>query len=612
MVAKFIKATELDPQNIYQNLKSFYQSNTAWADYNFDGGTLGMLMSLLAQNAYYHGLYSNMQANEQFIDSAQLRDSVVSHAKPLGYVPRSARSAKMYISLSVTPENSPPSIHMARGTRFRATYANRDYYFVTTQDVVLNNDGTGTYVATGVELAEGFVLTHRYVYNGGEPVFVIPNQNVDTSSIIVYVQETPQTSDRVLYTRFEDLSKVDGETTIYYLEEDISGLYQIRFGDGVLGKALQPNNFITIEYRVCSADAPNGISVVTLVDTIGGYTNPVITIESIASGGQLPQSTESIRFHAPWFFQRQNRLVIKQDFHDHVLNMFSDIEAIATWGGEENDPPLYGRTCLALKPFNGFRLTNARKQEIVNALQELNVMAIRPVIFDPTFLYIQPTISVTYDPTKTILSAAAIHQKVVDVALAYEQSELIKFQGVFYLSNFITAVGAADNSILGVEITLLIQKRFLPFLNSVGTYSIAFNQPLHTHEGVNHPIVSSTGFYLSGYTQQMFFDDDGHGNIRIYYNSGGTKIYINEKAGTIDYNTGKIIINRFNPIALNGDEIKVAVRPRINTVTAVRNQMLLFSDGVVTVYEQGFTTPRFAGSFTSVGGAMTQYETGIA
>lgn len=614
MVAKYVEATAIDPASMLSNLKSFLQSYPEWNDYNFDGGTLSMVLTLLAQNTYYGALYDNMVYNEAHIDSAQLRDSIVSRAKLLGFVPRSAKSAKIYADIYVYPDNNPTTVVMERGTRFRSTYKSRDYYFVATEDTVLFRVGTSSaFKASNVELAEGFILTHRFIYRtNDDPSFTIPNRNVDTDSIKVYVQDTSSSTTREPYTLAEDLSTITGTSQVYYLEENYDGKFRVFFGDGILGKELVDGNMVVIEYRVCAGSEPNGIGTLTLIDTIGGFTDYRIDILGRALGGQELQDQEEIRFHAPRFYEMQNRIVIENDYKEHILAMHSDIEAVTAWGGEKNDPPLYGKVCISMKPFNGFQLTTQRKVDIVNSLKRLNIMSIDPVVIDPVFIYIVPDISMTYDPELTTLTAGQIHAKLATVIQNFEMDNLKRFERNFYHGQFIKTLTSADPAVVDVATQVNIHKRFSPTRNASFTYNVNFHQALdHPYEGYGS-ITGTTGFFMPDSSEVMYMDDDGRGTLRIFFKrADGTKTYYSNNAGTIDYAKGELRLINFAPSAYRGDEMKVAVRPKVKSVMSIRNEILVLSDVTLAMIQKSTPSNVFQALVTTDGISLTQTVTGI-
>jgi len=608
----YIRATEIDSSSIYNNLKTFLRSFEGFEDYNFDAGTLGMLLSILGQNTYYGALYDNFVMNEAFIDSSQLRDSTVSQAKLVGYVPRSAKSAKMYVNLTVTPDDNPDYVTMARGTRFSVKFNNDEYFFVSTKDVVFSRQNNGSWLATNVELAEGFILTHRFVYSSVDRAsFTIPNQNVDTDSILVSVQESASSTEKTDYKVLSDLSRIDGDSTVFYVEEDLDQKFRVYFGDGVLGKALSDGNLVIIEYRVCRGSVANYISSVTLVDTIDGYTDVLLSVVARATGGQDIETQESVRFHAPRYYSVQNRVVVEDDYTEILTEQFSDIDSIATWGGQKNDPPLFGKTCIAVKPVTAMRFTNQRKLDMIAALKRLNVMSIDPVIFDPTFTYLQPSISVEYDPSLTVLTTAGIFSKVQTIVQAYETDHLSKFLRSFAHSKFLKAIDDSDSSIITTTVSLNIQKRITPLLNTVATYTVDFNQALyHPYDGYL-PILKTTGLYISSSADMHYLDDDGRGNIRLYKRIGGVATYVQDKVGTINYTTGKIVINRIALSAIYGTELKFSVVPQSQNVVSQQQNILLFSDTNLTIYNYGYSIPIQKGEIVTNGTTLSQFDSGL-
>lgn len=605
-----LRVTELSYDRLRDNLKTYLSSQTELQDYNFEGSVMAMLLDLLAYNTYYNAFYANMVGNEMFIDSAVLRASIVSRAKALGYTPRSAKSAKATLNLTVVPTSNVAFVTVDAKTKFRAEVSGFRYTFSTTTETTILNDN-GVYTANLV-IAEGTWTTERYTVADANNHYIIMNQNVDTDSIMVQVQTSASSSELTTYEKITDLAEVDSESKVYFLETNIDGRFEIFFGDGVLGHALEAGNIVIISYRVCNGAAANFITTFSKVDDIGGFSNFSFTTAANSSGGQSAETSESIRFNAPRNYAMQRRAVTVDDYKQHILNSHSDIQALAVWGGEDNDPPIYGKVYVSCKPFNGFSLSTLRKTTIVESLSKRNVLSNEVLMVDPTFIYVVPTISASFNHRVTTLGAEAIRARIISAVAAFETEHLGIFENKFRYSKFVKAIDDTHASVVSNDTTIKLQKRFTPTLNSSVTYRIPFHTELYNPHAGHLYALESSGFTLPAFAATMFLDDDGNGNVRVYRKSGTSRIYINNTLGTINYSTGIVTLNNFNPSSIIGDEIKVTVVPNGRDITPVRNQIILIADAALSIFRESDGLLLSSGKITTVGDSTSLNETPIA
>lgn len=594
--------TELDPDNIVENIKSTYKRDVVFQDYNFEGSALSLLANILMHDTYYRSFYLNMAYNETFLDSAIRRTSVVSRAKELDYVPRSVRSARAKILVTVSPNDNPAYISVEKGTKFRATNNGFSYIFQTDKTYsILNNNGT---YQLELEIVEGNSTKQTLtVSNPNNLIIPIINKNIDTDTLLVKVRDSVNSSVSSEWTRANDILDVNGSSKVYFLFENMNGYYELHFGDGVLGAQPVIGNIIEISYVVSNGTAANDINRFSLVSNVGGYSNVNITTTDRARGGQDRETIESIKFNAPRTYDMQNRCVTTNDYKQQILNKFSDIEAISVWGGEKNDPPMYGKVYISIKPYDGYSITESRKQEIFNSIDKMNVHTIEPLFVDPTFIYVILDTLVYFDPTDSILSADDIRNKVATAISGYESNYLGTFLNKFRLSKLMSLIDSSDPAIVSNKTKFKLQKRFTPVVNDTFTYVLPFNTKLnHPYDGYTS-ILSSSVFYLPTSDKELYLDDDGYGNVRIYFLNNTTKVFINKTAGTINYSTGKIILKKFNPSYFNGTELKVSVEAEDNNFTPVKNQIVVIADSVITVIDD------ITGAILSKGSAITEGST---
>jgi len=593
MAESTISVTELDFDNIKSSLKTYISSKPEFTDYNFEGSTISMLLDLLAYNTYQNAFYTSMVGNEMFLDSAQLRESVVSRAKMLNYVTRSARGASTTLTVTITPTGSPTSVTIAKNTEWTATSDGITYKFVTPQAYSFTADQN--YSGT-ITITEGRPVTHRWTVNTSNPVrYIIPNENVDTTSISVVVQESSVDSSSVTHTLASDISEVTATSPVFFLQEVENNQYEVYFGDGVIGKTLNNGNIVIVNYRVCNTTEGNGISTFTNPSTLAGYSTFTVTVNAATSGGAANESIESIKFNAPKNFETQNRAVLAEDYKRIILRDNADFNSISVWGGEQNTPAIYGKVYISIKPTSGNTISSDRKTAIKTQLKKYNVLSIDPEFVDATFLYVKPTIDVYYDSSLTTLNATQVQDKVLTAITNFETNNLGNFENKkFRYSKFIETIIDSDTSIKSALVDVQMEKRFTPSTTTTSAYNIAFNNVIRepvssghaTHSGAHY--ISSSAFTYQGKT--AYLDDDGEGTIRIWYQlSVDTVAYLDSNAGTVNYKTGLVTLSNFLPSAISGSYISIFATPVKNDISAVRNQILLISNAKVTVIDEATT-----------------------
>ena len=574
-----IRVTDLNFSQIKNNLKTFLRAKPEFTDYDFEGSGLSNLLDLLAYNTYQQSIYVNMVGNEMFLDSAQIRNNVVARAKMLGYTPTSARGSQATLRITVTPTSNVTSVTMASNTLFTSTLDGIQYKF--TNDVpyiLLQSQG---YSSNNIIVKEGEPITQKFnVDTSSAQRFVLDNNNIDTTSIKVRIQTSSANTTKTTFTQATNLVDVQANSSVYFIQENEDGKYELIFGDDILGKAVDNGNIIITDYRVVNGSLTNGANNFVAPSSIGGQATFTVSVANNASIGANAESTASIKFNAPKSFQRQNRAVIKNDYARTILAEAPDIEAVSVWGGEDNDPPIYGKVYIAAKPSGGNLLSDQRKAELVTLLQSKNVVTISPTFVDATYLYVVPSITVRYDVAATTLVAGQISDKVATAVVNFETASLTLFDKKFRESEFIEDMVDADPSIKGANITYRMMKRFTPNQNVTTSYSIAFNNGISNPHAGHSGAVASTSFTFQN--QTCFLDDDGNGVLRIYYlDSQNQRTYLNTSAGTVDYSSGLCVIK--SVIITSSDTIEVSVKPAINDISPTRNMLLLISKASIDV-----------------------------
>lgn len=588
-----LKITDINFDGIKQNLRDYLSSQNELKDYDYDSSTVQTLLNLLAYNTYYNSIYLNMVANEMYLDSAQIRSNVVSRAKQLGYTPRSARGAQATIQLTFTPGDTPDLISIPAGTQFTSTVDGVSYTFSNqTASSIAPVDGvySGSLVVT-----EGDPVQESYTVNSNAPQrYILNNVNADTSTLKVTVQQSSSNTSLTTYTLSTDFTAITSTSTVYFLQEYQDEKYEVYFGDGILGKALQDGNIVKLNYLVCSGDDANGANTFTSASTIDGYSPTSVTTTARARGGAPIESIDSIKLNAPNNFDSQNRAITANDYKTLILSHFSGIQSVSVWGGEQNSPPQYGRVYIAAKPSSGLLLSQDTKDAIVLYLSTRKNLTVEPIVVDATYLYIEPTVNVKFNPDSTDSDAGTLATAVQNTLINYEDTYLGLFGNSFIRSQLVGLVGAVNDAITSVDIELKLAQRFIPQLNTITTYTFNFNHSLLDITGgivlsvvpEQHPgqglTLTSSSFTYNGYSVQM--DDDGFGNVRFFRrNAAGVKIYEARRAGTIDYTTGLVQLNSVNITAYSGDYITIRVVPAQYDIEPVRSQLLLLSSGIVQV-----------------------------
>ena len=576
-----LQLASMDFDGIKNDLKSFLSNQTELGDYNYESSTMQILLNLLAYNTYKNAFYLNMVGNEMFLDSAQIRDNVVSRAKMLGYTPRSAQGPTATVQVTITPGSTPDTITIPALTQFESTVDGIKYLFVNPEAKVINANSTGVY-STNLDITEGRPFTFRFDVSDASPVrYIIPNQNVDTRSISVRVQESSSNTAQTIWNTASDITEVTGNTHAYFIDESTDNRYELKFGDNAVGKALNNGNIVIVNYRVCNGTLTQGANTFTTPSSISGFTNTTTKLVTAAAGGSEQESIASVKFNAPRDYQAQKRAVTAEDYEILVKNHFADIGAVSVWGGQENDPPTYGKVYISVKPNTGFFVSQTKKDEIYSYLIPKNVVSITPEVVDPTYKFVVPTVAVEFNPNLTPSTAGAIVSSIANQLIQFELSELVTFGKDFISSQLIKQIYTANEAITSIEIDLRMMKNFIPVTTATTTYTLPFNDAL-LGKGET---ISSSKFTFDGRTGS-YLDDDGVGNVRIYYiDASGSKVYTNRTAGTVDYTTGLVILTQILITGYEGSELQVYAVPSRDNVTSVRNQILAITQAKITLFD---------------------------
>lgn len=474
-----LQITNLDFGSIKNSLKSFLQQQNTLQDYNFEGSALSVLLDLLSYNTQYNAYYLNMIANEMFLDSSIQRGSVVSHAKLLNYTPRSAVAPKATINLTVNQVTG-SSLSLQKFTTFISEPIDDiNYTFVTTDSTTVNVSANTAFFEN-IEIAQGIPSSFSFTYNSTtnpQQIFEIPDTNIDTATLLVNVQESSTNTSFETYSLATDYVALTPSSKVYFLQEGMNGNYEIYFGDNILGKSLNNNNVVNISYITTNGTAAFGANSFTITQSVSGFSNTVTQSVTSATQGADKESIDSIKFSAPKSFAAQRRAVTKEDYIYLIQNNTSNfpVDSVSVWGGEENDPPIYGQIFCAIKPSGGFTLTPTQKERIINeVIRPISVMTVTPTVVDPDYTFINIDTKVLYNSRKTTLTAGQLKDAVINSIRNFGVQTLNTFNSTFNTPQLITSIQSTSTSIITNEANVRVQKRFYPSLNTKTTYVLNF------------------------------------------------------------------------------------------------------------------------------------------
>jgi len=591
MASNKLEISAIDFDQIKANLKTFLQNQAEFQDYNFEGSGFSILLDLLAYNTHYLAYNANVVANEMFLDSADLRNSIVSLAKMLGYTPTSPRSPIANIDILINNATG-TSITMDKGTVFSTSVNGVSYQFITNADATIT-PVDGVYRFSNVNIYEGSSVTYKYTVDSSDPDqrFIINSTRADTSTLKVKVQNSISDTTTTTYNLSTGLTSLDNTSKVYFIQEVEDNKFEVYFGDGVIGKSLDDGNIVILEYIVTNKTEANGASSFTLSGTINGFSDVTITTNSAAQGGSEGQSKESIRYNAPLNYARQDRAVTTTDYETLVQEIYPNAQSVSAWGGEDDETPVYGVVKIAIKAASGSTLTNTTKQSIITQLQKYNVASVRPEIIDPETTTILLTSNVKYDEKATTKNADTLKSEIITSLNNYNTANLEKFDKVFRYSKIVELIDDTDSSILSNITTLRMRKTLTPQLNTSARYNIYFRNAIYNphpeHKSAQGGVLETSGFKISGDTNNRvyYLDDDGQGNVRRYYLTGSTRNYVNNTQGTINYATGQITVSSLS--ISNVENIRGAVssviefttQPNSNDIIPVRDQIISIDTG---------------------------------
>ena len=602
-IERRITASELDFDNIKTNLVAYMKAtDTTFNDYNYEGSAMSTIIDVLSYITHINSMNANFALNETFLDTAQLRSSVVSHAKLLGYTPRSIAPSIAYINCkmatgSATPlwnhdaNNDPLPLNMPRGTKFSTTIDGVAYPMFNSVTTTINYNATDGWLFSNLAIEQGILTEIEYTYqNNTFESYILPSTNLNTKSIKVTVIDSGSTSASKVYSLNSNVVNLDGTSEVYFLEEGRDSYYEVKFGDNIVGKRPGNGNTIKIEYAtIDSGTDVNGATVFTMTDSLLGNADETITLVTKATGGAVRESKEAIKFNAPLSHVSQNRAVTPDDYKAIIKNEFADIEAVNVWGGEDHDVPDYGKVYISIKPLSAEVLTDTQKTTIkTNILKPKNVVSITPVLVDPEYTYIDLEVYFKYNPNLATVTATGLATSIRNTLVSYNNDTLKSFGGVYRDSNVLKNIDDTNIAILSNITRIKMTKKITPVLGTATKYTLKFNQALTDLDattGTTGSYVTSTIFTYAGVNAKLKDYYDSSSDTRIIQIVDAADLVLATNIGDVNEEAGTVTLNSFQPTALltGSTTIDITVKPASSDVSPTRNELLTINTSTATI-----------------------------
>ena len=587
----FTKFTNLDFDQIKTSIKDYLRSNSTFTDFDFEGSNFSVLIDTLAYNTYITAFNSNMIVNESFLDSATLRENVISLARNVGYVPRSKNASKALVSFSIPNSSTSSQITLKAGLVCIGAVDNSSLVFSIPENITASNSG-GSASFTNIEVFEGLYLTKQFTIDDSlDQRFILNNSDIDTSTIVVKVGTRE-------YKRVDNIMNINKDSEIYLIQEIGDEKYELLFGDGIIGKKIESGSSVTVSYIATNGSDANGSALFsysgTTVDSNGLNINPTSTISvttnESASGGSDIESIESIKYFAPRLYSSQYRAVTARDYEAIIQSIYPNTESVSVVGGEELDPPQFGKVLLSIKPKNGTSISDFTKTQILNDLKQYSVSGINQEIIDLKLLYVEIDSDVYFDSSK-ISKVSDLRTSIVSSIDKYSTSiDLNKFGGRFKYSKIQQVIDNVDGSITSNITRVKMRRNMKCVLNTFAQYELCFGNRFHKKiDGFN---IKSTGFKVADDPDTVFFVDVPSANSNIGILSivkpttqSGKFEVVKKSIGTVDYLKGEIIVNTLNIVATDLSEgvVEIQAFPESNDVVGLKDLYLIFDVSKSTI-----------------------------
>lgn len=567
-----LAVTQLDFQGMTDNLVAFLQNYPQFKDYDFEGSNLRTLIDLLSYNTYINSFYTNMAINEMFLDTAAIRDSVISHSKTLNYLPRSYKSAEAKINITIYPNDNPAYIVIPAGTRFNGTDGQKVFGFMTNEDTIVT-PVSNVYAVSNVSIFEGVTITEIFTVNNSieNQRYIMNNPTIDTSSLVVQVSNSSGSYETWTYA--PTLLGLKTTSKAYFLQAT-SNKYELVFGDDIVSAAPPNGSKIKALYRVCNGDAANGIKQFKATGNMGGYGTFTVTTSTVANGttisstgGSKAESTKSIKLNAPRSFQTLERAVTIEDYKNILFAQFPEIRALNVYGGDVLYPPQYGKVYISVDVENAVGLSSVEASKIESFIATRAPISITPVVIAPDYTYARVTTDVKYNLNVSALSASDIQSLVLSQIQTYNTGNLVDFNKTLRYSKLMSAIDSADTSITQTNTKLQIFKNITPIAN------VKLNVGLEYQNAIVAGTITSTGFTY-GTASSCLLEDDGLGKLQIVTYINGVKNVLVTSIGTVDYTTGTINIVNLEVVDFFGNYISIFADTVTTDFSCIENTIL--------------------------------------
>jgi hypothetical protein len=574
-MAGFLSTTELDFNTYRDNLKAFLRQQDRFKDYDFDGPNMAVLLDVLAYNTYNNGMYLNLIGSEMFFDTAQLRQSIVSHAKELNYTPRSRTSAVAYVDISISGNNMPAVMTIPKNYPVNGrTPDGQTFTFLTKEAISVG--AANNHTAKNVPVYEGKIVSEAFVSNSSMR-YILQSSNVDISSIEVKVQQDESNTAIEEWKRETTLFGLSNNVPAFFVQGYEDYNYELAFGNGVVGKKLTDGSLVRVNYRTTLGEEANGVKTFTASQAIEGFSTVKVALTNdtgYAQGGAEHESDSEIKFNAPRYFQTQERAVVTSDYETLLRNEFPQLGALTAFGGETVEPKKYGKTIISAKPRGSDVMPNSLKEQIVKFLKNKTTLSIDPIIVDPDFFHVQITTEVFYDINKTVKTPTELSAIVSNAVVNYNTENLDDFGSDLRFSRLVAAIDDADVAIVSNDTKVLMTKKLYPLAKRAQAFSFSYGNAILQDDSAT--LYSSPFEWRTGNTTyNVYLEDDGAGKIRIVtIDLSDNKVVLQDNVGTVNYATGAVTLSAIAVESLFGPSLNIYAQLVKSDVETNNSQIL--------------------------------------
>lgn len=574
----FLSVSDTSFDGIKNNLKSFMKAKTEFKDYDFEGSNLNAMIDVLSYNTYMNSFYLNMIGSEMFLDTVQMKDSAVSHAKELNYFPRSRTSAKALVTFTInTGVETPSSVIIPENYILKAKSDQTYLDFTTNEDIIVYNVN-GAYSTGPVYVYEGKIVTEYFTVSNGSK-FILQSENIDTNSLKVTVIKSETDSSNSVYIYSDTILGLDDQSEVYFIQGYKENQYEVVFGDGITGKKLTNGNIVKVKYRSTNAELGNRVSNFSVTQKIEDRYNLTVSTNAIAVDGSEREDTESIKFYAPRHFTTQNRTVTKDDYINMIRNKFPQIKTVGVYGGEDAVPPQYGKVIITPIPYGTVPTISSQLKKAIVSFLSTKTLTTEPLIYDPEYLYLKIVTNVSFNPSLTVKSSTQLISDITNSIKEYDRLYLTEFGNDFRKSKLMSMIDSTDKSIVSNDTAVRMVYKIYPVKGISQRYEFSFSNALYRpiqyeYKPLEQEVFQSSTFtYLKNnvsYANALIVDD-GIGNLNLVYTSNGNRVILEKNIGTINYITGNVMFD-INPYDYS--ELAFFAKPNVSDVNVNESKFL--------------------------------------